>query len=208
MAGLIDYLRSFNRKERFALVGLALGNPRFRLAAPFRGRIRDELGPDVPEDAFVAMDYHLDWLYASLHLHRHGGDPGPHTNADRLIRAQQEDVDLLVAFEDRGVGRIVLLEAKGATGWTNKQMSSKAKRLREIFGERGTNWPEVFPHFAIVSPRRPQRLVTAAWPAWMLPAGVIPWIKIEMGEGLSRPTRCTAEGLVSAAGEYWKVVPA
>ena len=208
MAGLIDYLRSFNRKERFVLVGLALGNPQFRLAATFRGCIREALGLDVPEAAFVAMDYHLDWLYASLHLHRHGGGPGPHPNADRLVRAQQEDVDLLIAFEDRGVGRIVLLEAKGATGWSNKQMSSKAERLRGIFGEQGTNWPGVVPHFAILSPRPSQRLAPTTWPAWMLPAGRIPWIEMRMGERLNRPTRCTAEGVVSETGQYWKVVPA
>ena len=32
MSAFVDYLWSFNRKERFFLVGTALGNPDFRLS--------------------------------------------------------------------------------------------------------------------------------------------------------------------------------
>jgi hypothetical protein len=128
--GLIDYLQSFNRKECFYLVGAALGNPGFALSADFRAAVGARLGLALPEGAFVAMDYHLDWLCASLYLHGHGGDRGPHPNAGRLIRAQQEDIDLLVTYQEQRACRLILLEAKGATGWSNQQLRSKTARRR------------------------------------------------------------------------------
>ena len=66
MRNLVKNLESFNRKERFFLVGAALGNPTFRLDPTFRDQVGREFGLDVPEEAFVAMDYHLDWIYAGL----------------------------------------------------------------------------------------------------------------------------------------------
>jgi hypothetical protein len=36
-------------------------------------------------------------------------------------------VDLLVAFEVGGVFHLIMLEAKGATGWTNRQLAHKAR---------------------------------------------------------------------------------
>ena len=37
---LLDYLESFNRKERLFVVGDALGNPTFRLGDDFRKRLK------------------------------------------------------------------------------------------------------------------------------------------------------------------------
>ena len=73
MADLIGVLESFNRKERFFLVGQALGNPRFKLSRDFRTRLGkavglEENGIKIPANAFAAMDYHLDWVAASLFL--------------------------------------------------------------------------------------------------------------------------------------------
>src|SRR5581483_7130104 len=96
----IDYLQRFNRKERFFLVGAALGNSGFSLSADFRASVGAALDLQIPDDAFVAMDYHLDWIYASLVLANRDGDCGPYANSDRLIRAQQADTDLLVAYRD------------------------------------------------------------------------------------------------------------
>ncbi|MHB1415078.1 MAG: hypothetical protein ACYC1C_07475 [Chloroflexota bacterium] len=92
MSDLLCLLWSFNRKERFFLVGQALGNPSFTLSAQFRGRLGESFGLQVPENAFVAMDYHLDWLYASLFLHDKGTIEGIHPRPDDLITANQEDV--------------------------------------------------------------------------------------------------------------------
>ena len=206
--GITDYLQSFNRKERFYLVGAALGNPSFALAADFRAAVGARLDLAIPERAFVAMDYHLDWLYASLYLHGHGGEQGPHSNVDRLVRAQQEDVDLLVAYQDQGTCRLILLEAKGATGWNNKQFRSKTVRLKEIFGERGDAWSGADPRFVVASPRKPRRLDTTGCPAWMLRAGEIPWIEMKMSEAPVKVTRCDETGRSSQHGRFWTVVRA
>jgi hypothetical protein len=64
----ITYLRRFNRKERFFLVGWALGNREFRLAPAFSRGISSVVSLEIPRDAFVAMDYHLDWIYGSAFL--------------------------------------------------------------------------------------------------------------------------------------------
>lgn len=125
MTGIIDNLRMFNRKERFFLIGMALGNPDFKLSEEFRRQIGEVLHLDIPENVFTAMDYHLDWLYASLFLASHGDTGQVYPNADRQIQATQEDIDLLIAYEDGNVCHIVMLEAKGVTGFTRRQLRSK-----------------------------------------------------------------------------------
>jgi predicted ATP-grasp superfamily ATP-dependent carboligase len=64
MQNLIKYLKDFNSKERFFLVGQILGNPSFTLASEFREKLSDLLEIPIPADALSAMDYHIDWLYA------------------------------------------------------------------------------------------------------------------------------------------------
>lgn len=62
VSDLINLLQRFNRKERFFLVGHALGNKDFRLPEDFRLSLSSatNLGEEIPCDAFAAMDYHLD----------------------------------------------------------------------------------------------------------------------------------------------------
>jgi hypothetical protein len=59
-------LRAFNRKERFLLVQWALDRPGFALGGGFRNKLEQACGLDLSGEAVVAMDYHLDWLYAAL----------------------------------------------------------------------------------------------------------------------------------------------
>jgi hypothetical protein len=207
---LIQTLESFNRKERFFLVGWALGNKRFQLEASFRDKVGGRLGLQIPEDAFVAMDYHLDWIYASLWEGRPDQAPGPFINDDRnRISATQEDVDLLIAFTTLGPTRIIMLEAKGATGWTNKQLQHKADRLRSIFGESGRAWDGIVPHFAIASPVEPRQLRTEEWPQWMRTNDGKPiWLPMEMPRSLRRVTRCDETGQPRFNGDYWRVITA
>ena len=132
MLNLIEHLRSFNRKERFILLTEALG--RERLGEDFRRRLGEAIGMTIPADAYVAMDYHLDWLQMALHLADNPPPKEPIRNDD-LVTGNQEDSDLLVAFDHELTTHIVLIEAKVETGWTNKQLNSKAERLSRIFGE-------------------------------------------------------------------------
>jgi len=176
---VIECLRSFNSKERFFLIGHALDNPTLKIGQRFKMAVEGCLGISVPDGAFTAMDYHLDWLWASLYLTFNGHTvPGVVPNTDRVIKAQQEDIDFMVAFSEGPLCHIVLIEAKGVTGWTNKQMASKVQRFEQILGADGKRWPCVVPHVLLLSPRRPQRLNVSAWPSWMTVGGEVPWCQL------------------------------
>ena len=204
---LIDNLRSLNRKERFFLVGWALDNREFRLGPAFRRQISSVAGISVASDAFVAMDYHLDWIYVSAFLAASGDTNTVHPNKDGLVSGSQEDMDLVVAFSAGETAHLIMVEAKGVTAWTNKQATSKARRLEAIFGQGGDRWSHICPHFVIVSPREPQGLECSRWPGWMKRGDGRPyWVKMEIPGGLVRVTRCSEFGKVSQDGRYWKVV--
>ncbi len=203
----IANLESFNRKERFFLVGWALGNREFRLSPAFRRVLSSSLDLDVPAESFVAMDYHLDWIYASAFLAATGDTNTVHPNKDGLVSGSQEDMDLVVAFSADETAHLIMVEAKGVTGWTNKQATSKARRLEAIFGQRGDTWPHIRPHFVIVSPKESQRLNCSRWPGWMKREDGRPhWMRMEIPSGLLMVTRCSESGKVSQEGQYWKVV--
>ncbi|MFQ5825771.1 MAG: hypothetical protein ACE5IA_00305 [Dehalococcoidia bacterium] len=206
MTKIINNLKAFNRKERFFLIGMALGNTEFRLSRGFRDAIEQKLHLNVPEDAFAAMDYHLDWIYASLFLALKAKPVQVHQNTNNLITATQEDIDFIIAFEMGNAHHLILLEAKGVMGFNNRQLASKAQRLKEIFGDQGKCWPGVVPHFAIVSPKEPVRLNTSDWPSWMKPDNKVRWIELAIPKGLKRLTRCEENGRPSNSGKWWKAV--
>ena len=210
------YLERFNRKERFILLCHVLGATHaqdvFRLNPPFRRKVGNKLDLKIPDDAFVAMDYHLDWLQVALFLAYEDGSPEKqvlHNRDPRLFEANQRDIDLLIAFEEKpalrryGNGRlpkrihVVLIEAKLDTGWKNDQLEEKAVRLKAIFDKksRGLN---VVPHFIMMSPRDPRErgtIDTKYWPDWMK-TGTKPahWLELPLCDGLLKVTRCDAGG--------------
>lgn len=203
---LLTLLKSFNRKERFFLIGMALGNPLFKLSKQFREALNDELGLEIPEDAFTAMDFHLDWIYASLFLSFDNSGDTIYSNIDNMISANQEDVDFLIAYKQNDKYHLVLLEAKGVTGFTNRQLKSKIKRLEEIFGKDCEKYPNVIPHFALISRKRPVNIQTDDWPSWILNDGEIPWIEMPLPSDLMRVTRCDEKAKADANGKFWRVV--
>ena len=203
----IELLEKFNRKERFFLLGWSLGHRRFRGSSAFLKSISSLLGIEIPTKAFVAMDYHLSWLYASVFLSSgKTDDRGVHSNEQQLVTGTQEDVDLLIAFRRGRKNHVVMVEAKAATGWRNNQARSKAARLSGIFGRDGKRWPSVQPHYVLASPRRPHRLDMSAWPGWMKqPDGSPHWIKMPMPAELIKTTRCDKDGVADAKGTFWIV---
>jgi hypothetical protein len=202
---LVENLRAFNRKERFFLVGWALGNPHFALSEPFRQLLQDDCGLSPPSDAFCAMDFHLDWIHACLVLSKGEHDKYPVEETGPL-NISQEDVDLLAAYEAEGETHLVMIEAKGVTGWSNAQLEHKAVRLRSIFGELGTeNWKGVRPHWVLASPNRPKGVRTDMWPQWMKPGGEALWIELVLPKGLRKIVRCDETGRPSESGQFWKV---
>jgi hypothetical protein len=118
----VENLKLLDSHERPILLRWALGQSDLALAEGVRELIGEAVGLTVPPDAFVAMDYTLDWLYAAISLTVTTDPPDAlraWPGASELM-ASPEDVDLLVAWEDDGGCHLVLLEAKGFTGWANR----------------------------------------------------------------------------------------
>ena len=186
MTAVLDYLKRLNRKERFLVLEEALGVGTFSLDHRFRDRLQHCLGRRlpktcIPQDAFVAMDYHMDWIQLALHLaeelpgfldgrdmeedichskDKSGGD---------LFRGNQQDIDLLVAFDDSEKTHIIMIEAKAETYWTNKQLNEengKIKRLKAIFGEDRCESDPIIPHLVLLSPKYSKELESSKWPSW------------------------------------------
>jgi hypothetical protein len=178
MSDLTELLERFNRKERFIVFeqaltegGAARLNPRYRLLL---NEALDSKGVCVPErPAFVAIDYHLNWLWAALEVgcgwwHETPELPMPltHPTASAFMH-NQEDIDLLVVWDEAGTTHVLMVEAKAHSGWTNKQMASKVKRLQAIFGETGLSYPNVSPHLVLTSFAAPSgKLQVNGWPSW------------------------------------------
>ena len=206
MSDLIELLEAFNRKERFFLISQALGN--FQLSEDFRRDLGGVIGLTIPHSAFTAMDYHLEWLTAALYLHDHGDVDSIFDNPQQqVIRGNQEDTDLLVAFKDSGQYHLILVEAKSAAGWENKQMRSKAGRLAQIFGSEGNRYPRVVPHICLASPRRPKLLKSSEWPGWMTnDDGSYIWLELKFPVERLKVTRCDPNGHSSAKGNHFCIV--
>lgn len=207
---LIALLRSFHSKERQILLSEALrreeGEVVFSLDAGFRERLGCKIGVAVPADAYVAMDYHLDWLAMALHLAA-TPDPPERICNDGLFEANQQDVDLLVAFGDTDGAHLALIEAKGVTGWKNAQLDSKVRRLRRIFDD-GPGSDLATPHFVLMSPKRPVHIEVADWPGWMrCPDGKPYWLELPLPGGLRKATRCDVGGNNAKGGGYLRLDP-
>ena len=208
MGGLIEYLKDFNSKERFFLVGQILGKTDFIPSDKFRQKLGESLGLKIPDEMFSSMDYHIDWIYASLELAAHGDKTRIHLNSDgtdSIIKAQQEDVDFLIAYNHMGQSHLIFIEAKGVTGYTKKQMDSKMKRLEQIFGNNGKRWPNVTPHFVLMSPKEPKRLNIERWPVWARRDNKVAWLELLIPENLKSIARCDEQGQKNKDGRHWKV---
>lgn len=209
---IISNLKSFNRKERFYLIGQMLGNPEFRMDENQLDKISKLIKVKIPSEYFAAMDYHLDWIYASLFLTQEHGEKIFQRNfidnnkkVDLKISGTQEDVDFLLAFIDpENKTHIVMIEAKGDSYFSNGQLDSKNKRFKAIFGNENT-WPNVRPHFIICSPKKPQKIKIEEPAYFIFKYSKLPWLELDMGEGKNKVTRCDDEGEPYNNGEYWTV---
>ena len=201
---LISLLRYFNRKERFFLIGQALGNKNFTLSEEFRSLISKKLNLDIPKDAFAAMDYHLDWIYASLYC-SDNGTIDLITDNNFKLNSNQEDIDFIIAYREDNTYHLLLIEAKAESGWTNKQMASKANKLKSILGETKLFWKNVKVYFLITSPRKPLNLRVDILPTYLQQPIENLWFKLELPEYLIKITRCDEGGNSCKEGSKWKV---
>ena len=205
MSTMIENLQRLNRKERFFLIGMALGNPDFVLDSAFRQRLSAGFRVAIPDGAFVAMDYHLNWIHAAAALaFSTPNKEGVYDNADGAIDGTQEDVDLLVAFEDAlGLNHLIMLEAKGVTPFINSQFEHKMNRLKAIFHENGNRWPQIRTYFGLVSPRDPVKLRRCVCPDWLRVNGKIPWFEMPIPPGRLEVFRCDKKRIPNKDGAFW-----
>lgn len=210
---IISNLESFNRKERFYLVGQMLGNPEFRMDDKQLDKISELINIKIPRKYFAAMDYHLDWIYASLFLTQNINNDktfersfiDTNKSIDLQISGTQEDVDFLLAFVDHeNTTHIVMIEAKGDSYFSNGQLDSKNKRFKTIFGNENT-WPNIRPHFLICSPKEPQKINIEEPAYFMFKNFTLPWLELDMGDGKNKVTRWGEDNKPCSDGKYWIV---
>ena len=212
---LIKLLEFFNRKERFFLVRQALGKEEFRLSEDFRDSLQNAVGlkEKIPDNAFVAMDYHLDWIAAALTKYANKGDMHVFANVKnedkRLVMGNQEDVDLLVAFRDRrNVYKLIFVEAKGYTPWHAAQLKSKLKRVALIFEHSGIEVNEVKHYFCLVSPCSPEGKDFTKWPELRRKSdGALCWFKLRLPQCRLKVTRWdSVKRMRSKDGGHFQIV--
>lgn len=214
MSRTIAALRSFDRKERFAVLREALGfDPEIpRLAPRFREKLNDSIDKTrtirCPKHAYLAMDYHLDWIEMALHraMEKKTGPARPFSrHRFPEVNRTQKDVDLLIAFDRKTAGAVtthlVLIEAKAYLGWDNPQLDEKAERLGNIFGDEGDMWSFARPHFILMSAKRFQRIQAHNWPKWMRDGNDVNWLDYDLPNRL-KITRCTEKGDSSKTGSH------
>ena len=205
MLNVIENLEKLNRKERFFLVGMALGNTKFRLEPRFREKLGSEFKLTIPEDAFVAMDYHLNWIYAACALSfEQPIQKRVYQNVDSVIDGTQEDVDLLVSYQDPlGLCRLIMLEAKGVTAFSNRQFKHKIERFKQIFRDDGKRWPQVTPYFGLVSPRQSKVLNYDICPSWLKIDGKVPWFEMKIPKDRLVLFGCDSGGKLDQGRPFW-----
>ena len=161
---MMEALMAFNRKERYHLICEAVIGGQMQLNEGFRKSLKEESGIEIPVDAFVAMDYHLDWISAAVQLATNNisaQDAAQSSEdfsnrlsgSDDVLSGNQEDVDLLVAFLSGKKIYLILVEAKADSGWTSKQLKSESKRLKAILNDTVGEW--IDPRLVLIgAPRR------------------------------------------------------
>lgn len=212
---IVEALKKFNRKERYWVVRNVLGHGSDQLGGKFRQDLQQTIGVEIPEDAWWSIDYHIDWLVGALALFVDDAIVAkPQDNSKSLVKGNQEDIDLVVAFGNN----LILIEAKGETSWSNSQLNSKLPRLEAILGAdyQGLYLQKnLSVYFVLMSPKRSKRLLRPGglpWPNWMTAKDGTPfWIPLQLADSKETPnfykvTRCRENGDVSELGQLWKVI--
>ena len=143
----------------------ALSNP-FQLGEEFATKLGCAIDVNVPTDAWVAMDYHLDWIVVAVEMHQKkcstiDGEKKLILPNGALFKGNQQDIDLVVAFEDGQVTHLVLIEAKAyEQKWTTKQLCDKLGRLHDIFTPHRNG---ICPHFVLTSPSPGAKSIREQW---------------------------------------------
>ncbi len=165
-SALIENLKLFNAKERdhlmrFAYLGRSANytEDAVFLNGDFDAALRKvaDIGAKA-RCVFAGMDYHLDWLFAALWMSTNRPDWKPgvgkpprvpmaqHESVNgiddlytdfRPVTGSQEDIDLLVVYDDGTKLSMILIEAKGSASFNKVQLARKLIRLDRILAEPG-----------------------------------------------------------------------
>ena len=166
---LVQSLENFNRKERYWLFQHAIGN--HPLSEKFRFDLYKLLNPpeiklvtvksvEIPAEAYWAIDYHFDWIagaiteFAGLASQFPNAPFKQEEGKSKLILGNQEDIDLLIAFEHT----LILVEYKAGGNWYG-QLKSKKRRLcllKKLI-ESHVREQTIDVHFVTVCPKDKQK---------------------------------------------------
>jgi hypothetical protein len=202
----LENLRRLHRDERSFLNVFVTGVP-LALGESFRAEVQSKLGIELPEDVFIAFDYQISGIYAAAAMLEQ--PPIVHASGGGIERGNQEQIDLLLAWEAGEAVELLIIEAEGISGWSGKRLLSRALWLGEVFGydSGSANIPYLRPHFAIASPARPPAdLPTLEWPAWAVDeVGAPAWLKLPVPDDLLRVVKTDRGGRPLATGGHWLV---
>jgi hypothetical protein len=210
---LYDALDQFNRTEPDLLFRDAFGHSKehLRLSHDFRSRVADAAGlQEIPETAWWAAEYPFNCLAGAILLWAKGSNAAKAKypcNASGLITSGREDVDFVIAFDER----LIMIEAKVHTSNATKQVKRKLERLRILHdfycGLPQPQKPLQF-HFVLASPTKPQKFDDIVWPDWACKRP-LPWTSLHVNEhqdGVLRVTRCDEQGNSNQDGKQWRIV--
>ncbi|MES0042366.1 hypothetical protein [Mesorhizobium sp. M0091] len=180
------------------------------LTPEFRTKLGAVFGPDagvdIPDDAWWAIDYHVDWLFGALSTTLKSEKPfPPYPNEPGQVKGTQEDFDLLIAYERT----LIVVEAKAGQNWGNKQVKSKLARLTALVKYNARLPQPVRILFALASPKKPTKLDETACPsALQMKGGGVFWIPLGFGSpGVKHlaVTRCDDGGKRDSDADHWRV---
>ncbi len=167
--------------------------------------------------AWWAVDYHFNWLYAALQVHCRLLKAGARAwdNTSKAVQGNQEDVDLIVVSGDD----VILVEAKYER-WRGKeldQLASKVARLKLLNadedGRVGRSPNQVRLHFVLMSPDEPdgdgmKRLIRDA-PMWVRRQGEETWrwtkLLVDDPKPDLRVHRSDERGKKATGGFHWTI---
>lgn len=223
LLGVPAALEAFNRKERGLLFQAITDSvddaeahgPSLRISAAWAARVTQATGWTVPLNAWMGIDYHLSWLHGALAWAAGQAWPGqPHNfpgtgddPAAMLVTGNQEDADVLLCWVDApGATRIVVIEAKAFTSWSNTQMTSKLSRLSKILHAAQSAGLVIEMKVVLASPRRHKHLQTADWPTFAIGPDSEPmWMELPVSGLRLMTERCGETGKPSAVATTWRI---
>jgi hypothetical protein len=184
---IVENLRALNSKERFYLFTEAVGSDGLKISKRYLERIEKVFGIKITENYFAGIDFHLDWIYAALNVIDIKDYKMEYQNTDGCIVGNQEDIDLIIAYEDKGITHIIMVEAKCAGSWNNSQLESKSNRFKSIFNSIDADKIKI--HFLLTSPKMPIKIDKDILSEYMKTNGIIEWIPLTNVPKLIRVTR-------------------